>query len=190
MKKNIRASFREIKCSDNKPSEKSVSDSRSILVFKEFDGDESRKFVERLIELESKDPGKDIKIFINSPGGYVTSLLCMVDAINLVRPEIKTYCIGEAASAASILLMCGTKGKRYITKHSRVLLHQVSSGAYGHIADVKISVEETGRINALLMEIILERTRIKRGDLKKLIERDCWLTAQEALKYGLVDKIL
>lgn len=190
MKSNINASLRGIKCSDNKPSTKSGSDSRSILVFKEFDGEGAQSYVEKLIELESKDPEKDIKIFINSPGGYVTSLLCMLDAMNLVRPEIKTYCIGEAASAAAILLMCGTKGKRYITRHSRVLLHQISSGARGHIADVKISVEETGRINALLMEIILERTKIKRDDLKKLIERDCWLTAQESLKYGLVDKIL
>lgn len=190
MKNNINASFREIKCSDDKKTSNSSPSSRSILVFKQFDDEEAKHFVERLIELESKDPDQDIKVFINAPGGYITSLLCMIDAMNLVKPEIKTYCIGEAASAASILLMCGTKGKRYITKYSRVLLHQVSSGAYGHIADVKISVEETTRINALLMEIILGRTKIERNELKKLIERDCWLTAKDALKYGLVDKIL
>ena len=186
-------SYRNVSCSNSPESKNNTvptTDSRSILVFKQIDEDLIKDFVSKLIELESKDAEKDIKVFINSPGGYVTALFCLLDSMRMVKPDIRTYCLGEASSAASILLMSGTKGKRFITKHSRVLLHQVRSGAYGHITDVKITVEEAERLNAILMDIMIEKTKIKRKDLKRLIERDCWLSAQEALKYGLVDKIL
>lgn len=186
-------SYRDVSCSNSPESKNNAvagSDSRSIMVFKQINEDLTKEFVTKLIDLESKDPEKDIKVFINSPGGYVTSLFCMLDSMDLVKPDISTYCIGEAASAASVLLMSGTKGKRYITKHSRILLHQLSSGALGHITDVKISVEEAERLNNILMDIIIERSKIKRKELKRLIERDCWLSAKEALEYGLVDKIL
>ncbi len=193
MDKEKDISYRNVSCS-NAPESKNntvpTTDSRSILVFKQMDDELTKDFVSKLIELETKDAEKDIKVFINSPGGYVTSLFCMLDSLRLVKPDIKTYCLGEAASAAAVLTMSGTKGKRYITKHSRILLHQLSSFALGHIADVKISVKESERINSILMDIIIERTKIKRKELKKLISRDCWLSAQEALEYGLVDHIL
>lgn len=186
-------SYRNISCSNSVESKNNTvpnSDSRSILVFKPIDEEMTRDFVSKLIELESKDAEKDIKVFINSPGGFVTALFCLLDSMQLVKPDIRTYCLGEASSAASILLISGTKGKRYITRHSRVLLHQVRAGACGHIADVKITIEEAERLNDLIMDIMLERTRIKRKELKRLIERDCWLSAKEALEYGLVDHIL
>jgi len=166
------------------------NESRSIFIFDPFTDKLAKETIEKLIELETKDPEKDIKLFINSPGGEVLALFSIMDSLNLVRPDICTYCIGEAASAASIILMCGTKGKRYITKNSRVLLHQVSTGTWGHISDVKISTKESDRLNKSLMNIIVQKTKIKKLDLSKLIERDCWLTATQALRYGVVDKIL
>lgn len=186
-------SIRKIEAKDgekNLSADEIKKESRSIFIFDEFTDKLSKEIIEKLIELETKDSEKDIRLFINSPGGSVLSLFSIIDAINLIKPNICTYCIGEAASAAAILLMCGIKGKRFITKNSRVLLHQVSTGNYGHISDVKISTKESDRLNKSLMNIIVQKTKIKKSDLPKLIERDCWLTATQALKYGVVDKIL
>ncbi len=146
--------------------------------------------IAQLLFLESEDKDKDIKLYINSPGGSVTAGMAIYDTMQYVKPDIQTICIGTAASMAAVLLAAGTKGKRFSLPNSEVLIHQVMGGTEGQAADIKIRAEHILRIRDRLNGILAKHT----GQTLKMIEhdtdRDNFMTAEEARKYGIVDKII
>jgi ATP-dependent Clp protease, protease subunit len=146
--------------------------------------------IAQLICLESTDPDRDILIYINSPGGSFTALTAIYDTMSYVRPEIQTYCMGQAASAAAVLLAAGTKGKRFALEHSRVLIHQPSGEGQGQVTDLEIQANEILRMRGLLEEILANHTGQTVEQVKLDIERDRILTAPQAKEYGIVDAVI
>jgi ATP-dependent Clp protease, protease subunit len=144
----------------------------------------------QLLHLEGEDPEKDINLYINSPGGSVTSLLAIYDTMEFVKPDISTICIGQAASAAAVLLAAGTKGKRFALPHSRILLHQPHGGAEGQSADIEIAAREIMRIRNLLDEILSEKTGQPLEKISADTDRDFIMDANEAKEYGIVDEVI
>jgi ATP-dependent Clp protease protease subunit len=144
----------------------------------------------QLIVLESTDPDRDIQIYINSPGGSFTALTAIYDTMSFVRPEIQTYCMGQAASAAAVLLAAGTKGKRFALEHARVLIHQPSGEGQGQVTDLEIQANEIMRMRVQLEEILALHTGQTPEQVKLDIERDRILTAQQAKDYGIVDSVI
>jgi ATP-dependent Clp protease protease subunit len=144
----------------------------------------------QLLHLESEDPDRDISIYINSPGGSFTALTAIYDTMQFVKPEIQTICMGQAASAAAVLLAAGTKGKRLALEHARVLIHQPSGGGEGQSSDIEIQAREILRMRELLEQMISRHTGRDVALVRKDIERDKILTAREAVEYGLVDEVV
>jgi ATP-dependent Clp protease protease subunit len=144
----------------------------------------------QLIHLEGEDPEKDINFYINSPGGSVTSALAIYDTMEFVKPDVATICMGQAASAAAVLLAAGTPGKRSALPHSRVLLHQPHGGAEGQSADIEIQAREIMRIRSLLDQILAETTGQSVEKISTDTDRDFIMTAEEARAYGLVDTVI
>lgn len=144
----------------------------------------------QLLHLEGEDPEKDIALYINSPGGSVTSALAILDTMEFIKPDVSTFCMGQAASAAAILLAAGTHGKRYALPHSRVLLHQPHGGAEGQSTDIEIAAKEIQRIRDLLDEILAEKTSQGLDRIREDTDRDFILTAAEARDYGLIDEVI
>ena len=144
----------------------------------------------QLLHLESEDPDRDISIYINSPGGSFTALTAIYDTMQFVKPEIQTICMGQAASAAAVLLAAGTKGKRLALQHARVLIHQPSGGGEGQSSDIEIQAREIMRMRALLEKMLSDHTGRPAEDVRKDIERDKILTAAEAVEYGLIDEVV
>ena len=144
----------------------------------------------QLLHLESEDPDRDISIYINSPGGSFTALTAIYDTMQFVKPEIQTICMGQAASAAAVLLSAGTKGKRLALEHARVLIHQPSGGGEGQSSDIEIQAREILRMRALLEQMLALHTGREADLIRKDIERDKILTAAGALEYGLIDQVL
>lgn len=146
--------------------------------------------VAQLLFLEAQDPDKDIYFYINSPGGVITSGLSMFDTMNYIKPDIVTICIGQAASMGAFLLASGTKGKRYALPHARIMIHQPSGGAQGQSTDIQIQAQEIQRLKDTLNEILAEKTGKKTKQIEKDTERDNFMSSQEAMEYGLIDKVL
>src|ERR687890_714361 len=144
----------------------------------------------QLLHLESEDPDKDIQLYINSPGGSVTALLAIYDTMQYVRPDVATTCMGQAASAAAVILAAGAPGKRYALPHSTVLLHQPHGGAQGQSVDIDIQAREILRQRALVDRILAEHTGQPVDKIARDTDRDFILSADQALEYGLVDEIL
>ena len=144
----------------------------------------------QLIHLEGEDPEKDISIYINSPGGSVTSALAIYDTMEYIKPDVSTICMGQAASAAAVLLAAGTAGKRFALPHSRVLIHQPHGGAEGQSVDIEIQAREIQRIRELLDEILAEKTGQSIEKITKDTDRDFIMTAAEAKEYGLIDEVI
>ena len=144
----------------------------------------------QLLHLESEDPDRDISIYINSPGGSFTALTAIYDTMQFVKPEIQTICMGQAASAAAVLLAAGTKGKRLALEHARVLIHQPSGGGEGQSSDIEIQAREILRMRALLEQMLARHTGRDEELIRKDIERDKILTAAEAVEYGLIDEVV
>jgi ATP-dependent Clp protease, protease subunit len=144
----------------------------------------------QLLHLESEDPDKDISIYINSPGGSITALFAIYDTMEYIKCDTQTICMGQAASAAAVLLAAGTKGKRFALPHSRVLLHQPSGGAEGQSVDIEIQAREILRMRDLLNEILAEKTGQTAEKIGLDTDRDFILDAQAAKEYGLVDEII
>ena len=136
------------------------------------------------------DKDEDIKMFINSPGGSVIDGLAIYDVMNFVEPDVATYCMGMCASMGSILVSSGTKGKRYTLPNGEVMIHQVSGGASGQFADMEIAVKHAGRLQDTLYGILAANTGKDIEQIRKDADRDNWFTAQEAVDYGLIDKIV
>jgi ATP-dependent Clp protease protease subunit len=146
--------------------------------------------IAQLLCLESTDPDRDILLYINSPGGSFTALTAIYDTMRFVRPEIQTYCMGQAASAAAVLLAAGTAGKRFALEHSRILIHQPSGEGQGQVTDLEIQANEILRMRGLLEEILARHTGQTVEQVKADIERDRILTAQQAKDYGIVDAVI
>ena len=144
----------------------------------------------QLLHLESEDPDKDIHLYINSPGGVITSLFAIYDTMQYIKPDVSTICMGQAASAAAVLVLAGTKGKRYALPHSRILLHQPHGGAQGQAVDIEIQAKEMTRYRKLLEQLIAEHTGQPLEKVAKDTDRDYILTAEEAVEYGVVDEVI
>lgn len=146
--------------------------------------------IAQLLHLESADPDKDISLYINSPGGVVSAGLAILDTMNFIKCEVSTICIGQCASMAAVLLTAGAKGKRYILPNSRVMIHQPSGGAQGQQTEIEIVAREIAATRRRLNMILSENTGQSFDRIEKDTERDCYMSAQEALAYGIVDKIV
>ena len=144
----------------------------------------------QLLHLEAEEPDKDINLYINSPGGDITALFAIYDTMKYIKPDVATLVMGQAASAAAVLLLAGAPGKRYALPHSRVLLHQPHGGAQGQAVDIEIQAKEILRYRRLLDELIAEHTGQSLEKVGKDTDRDFILTAEEAKEYGVVDDIL
>ena len=144
----------------------------------------------QLLTLESMDPDRDIMLYINSPGGSFTALTAIYDTMQFVRPDIMTICLGQAASAAAVILTGGTKGKRYALENSRILLHQPSSEGGGQGSDIEIQAKEIMRMRDLLVDMLAKHSNRDAKQITKDIDRDKILTAQEAVEWGLIDQVL
>lgn len=146
--------------------------------------------VAQILFLENQDPNKDIILYINSPGGSVYDAMAIYDTMQFVKSDIQTVGIGMQASAAAFLLSSGTKGKRYLLPHATVMIHQPSSGTRGKVTDQEIDLREALRVKKMLEEIMVRNTGQKLSKIHTDMERDFWMTAQEAVKYGLVDNVI
>ena len=144
----------------------------------------------QLLFLESEDPDKDIHLYINSPGGDLTALLAIYDTLKYIKPDVSTFCFGQAASAGAVLLAAGTKGKRFALPHSRILLHQPWGGVGGQASDIEIQAKEILRMRDLLNEMLSGDTGQDVSRIAKDTDRDFVMTADEAVTYGLVDEVI
>ena len=163
---------------------------RIIMLSGQIDDGIASSIVAQLLFLEAEDPQKDIYLYINSPGGVVTSGLSIYDTMNYIKPDICTICIGQAASMGAFLLRCGTKGKRYSLPNSRIMIHQPLGGAQGQATDIEIQAKEILRLKATLNEILAANTNQSLEKISKDTDRDFFMSAQEAKKYGLIDNVL
>jgi len=146
--------------------------------------------VAQLLYLESQDKTKDIKIYINSPGGSVTAGLAILDTMNHVKPDVATICVGMAASMGAVLLSAGAKGKRFVLPNAEVMIHQIMGGAEGQGSDIKIRAERILKMKDMLNKILADNCGQPMDRVEKDTDRDYFMTAKEALKYGIVDKIV
>jgi len=144
----------------------------------------------QLLHLESEDADKDINLYINSPGGEITGLFAIYDTMQFIKPEIATYCMGQAASAAAVLLAAGTKGKRHSLPHARILIHQPYSGAGGQASDIEIQAKEITRMRELLESVLAHHTGQSMEKIRKDTDRDFIMNADEAKDYGIVDEVI
>jgi len=144
----------------------------------------------QLLFLESEDPDKEINMYINSPGGSVTAGLAIYDTMQFVKPPVSTLCVGQAASMGSFLLAAGAKGRRYALPHSRILIHQLSGGFEGQAADIEIQARETLRLKEILNDVLARHTGKSIKQIEKDTERDFFMSAAQAVEYGLIDEVI
>jgi ATP-dependent Clp protease, protease subunit len=163
---------------------------RIIFLAEPIDDAVANTVIAQLLFLDAENNKEDIKLYINSPGGSVTSALALYDTMQHVKADVSTICIGQAASAAAVLLACGAKGKRISLPNARVLIHQVMGGAEGQQTDVEIQAREMLRIKNQLNKILADHTGQTVKKIANDTERDYFLTAEEAKKYGIIDKII
>lgn len=162
---------------------------RIVFIGQEIEDHLANLVMAQLLFLESENPEKDINLYINSPGGVVTSTLAIYDTMQYVRCDISTLCIGQAASGAAVLLAAGTKGKRFATPHSRILLHQPSGGTQGQAIDIDIHAKEILRTRQMLDEILAEHTGQPVEKIHDDTDRDFIMVPEQAREYGIIDKV-
>ncbi len=163
---------------------------RIIFLGQGIDDTVANDVMSQLLVLESMDPDRDILIYINSPGGSFTALTAIYDTIQFVKPDIQTVCMGQAASAAAVLLGAGTKGKRFALANSRILIHQPYTEGGGQASDIEIQAREILRMREWLEETLAQHSNVDVEQVRKDIERDKILTAAEAVEYGIVDQVI
>lgn len=163
---------------------------RIVFLGTEVDDYVANLIVAQLLFLEKEDPDKDIDFYINSPGGSVSAGLAIYDAMQIVKPEVATICVGQAASMGAVLLTGGAKGKRHSLKHARVMIHQVSSGFKGTTADINVQAAEVNVYMDIIVKILAEHSGQDAEKLRKDMDRDHFMSGDEAVEYGLVDKVL
>lgn len=163
---------------------------RIIFVGEEVHAHMINSIVAQMLFLEKQDPDKEITLYINTPGGEVYSGMALYDTMQIIKCPVRTICVGLAASMGSIFLVGGTKGKRCALKHSRIMIHQPSHGAQGTVSDTRIAVEEGVKIRDMINGIFVERTGQPLEVIERDMERDKWLSAEEALAYGIIDEVI
>ncbi len=163
---------------------------RIVFIGSEIEDQVANVVIAQLLFLEADDPSKDIYLYINSPGGSVTAGLAIYDTIQYIKPDVATICIGQAASMAALLLASGTKGKRYSLPHSRIMIHQPWGGAQGQAVDIKIQAEEILRLRNIVNRILAKHTGQPIEKIEKDTDRDFFMDPQQALEYGIIDKVL
>ncbi len=163
---------------------------RIVMLQGEINDYVSSIIVAQLLFLEAENPEKDIYLYVNSPGGVVTSGMAIYDTMNYIKPDVVTICLGQAASMGAFLLSSGTKGKRFALPHARIMIHQPLGGAQGQATDIEIHAKEILRMKKELNKILAENTGQSVRKIEKDTERDFFMSAEEAMKYGLIDKVL
>ena len=163
---------------------------RIVMLSGEIHDELAASIVAQLLFLEAEDPDKDIYLYINSPGGVITSGFSIYDTMNYIKPSVCTICIGQAASMGAFLLSCGEKGKRFALPNSRIMIHQPLGGARGQATDIEIQAKEILRMKEILNEILAKNTGQKLAKIAKDTDRDFFMSAGEAKDYGIIDKVL
>lgn len=163
---------------------------RIIFLGEPIDDAVANTLIAQLLFLDAENSKEDIKLYINSPGGSVTSAMALYDTMQHVKADVSTICLGQAASAAAVLLACGAKGKRFSLPNARVLIHQVMGGVEGQQKDVEIQAKEMMRIKNQINAILAKHTNQPISKIEKDTDRDYFMTAEEAKKYGIIDKII
>ncbi|MCI6178751.1 MAG: ATP-dependent Clp endopeptidase proteolytic subunit ClpP [Campylobacter sp.] len=163
---------------------------RIIMLSGEINDQVSSAVVAQMLFLEAEDPDKDIYLYINSPGGVVTSGLSIYDTMNYIKPDICTICIGQAASMGAFLLSCGAKGKRHALPNARIMIHQPLGGARGQATDIEIQAKEILRLKEVLNAVLAQNTGQKLAKIIKDTDRDFFMSATEACEYGIIDSVL
>lgn len=163
---------------------------RIIFIGTPIDDFVANAVIAQLLFLQMEDPKKDIHIYINTPGGSVTAGMAIYDTIQFMRCDVVTYCVGQAASMGTILLAAGTKGKRYALPNSRIMIHQPAGGATGQASDISIAAKEIIRWKKVINDILAKHCKHDAAQIEKNSERDYYMTAQEAVEYGIVDEVI
>ena len=164
---------------------------RIIFLGTPIDDNVANLIMAQLLHLEGDDPEKDINLYINSPGGVMTSLMAIYDTMYFIKPDVATYCMGQAASAAAVLLAAGTAGKRFALPHSRIMLHQPHIGGLeGQATDIEIHAKEIVRVKEEMNEMLAAHTGQPLDKIRSDTDRDFWMTAPEAQEYGVIDEVL
>ncbi len=163
---------------------------RIIFIGEAIDEWVSQLIIAQLLYLEAEDPEKDIYLYINSPGGYVTAGLAIYDTMQYIRANVSTICLGQAASMGALLLCAGSKGKRFALPYARILIHQPLGGARGQATDIEIQAKEILKIREIINEILVKHTGQKSEKVRQDTERDYYMSAQEAKEYGIIDEVL
>ena len=163
---------------------------RIVFIDSDINDITSNLVIAQLLFLEGEDPDRDIFLYINSPGGLITAGLAIYDTMQYVKSDVSTICIGQAASMAAVLLCAGAKGKRYALPNARLMIHQPLGGAQGPATDIEITAKEIMRYRELIEELLVKHTGQPKESIHKDVERDFYLSADEAVKYGIVDEIL
>ena len=163
---------------------------RIIFLGEDVNEHTANSVVAQLLHLAYVDPQADISLYINSPGGGIYDGMAIYDTMNFIKPDVATYGIGLQASMGAFLLSSGAKGKRFCLPHAKVMIHQPSSGTHGKVTDMEIDMKETLEVKEMLAKIMAKNTGQKLAKVKSDMERDYWMTPDEAVKYGLIDKVL
>lgn len=163
---------------------------RIIFIGGPINDDVANLVIAQLLFLQSEDPKKDISLYINSPGGVITSGMAILDTMNHIQPNVSTVCVGMAASMAAVILSAGAKGKRFALPNADVMIHQPSGGAEGQATDIEITARRILQLRANLNKILAKNTGQPLKRIETDVERDFFMTADEALKYGIIDKVL
>ncbi len=163
---------------------------RIIFIDSEINDITANLVIAQLLFLEGEDPDRDVFLYINSPGGFITAGLAIYDTMQYVRPDVSTICIGQAASMAAVLLCAGTNKKRYALPNARLMIHQPLGGAQGQATDIEIAAKEIGRYRELIEGILVKHTGQSPERIHKDADRDFFMSAQDAVEYGLVDEVL
>ena len=163
---------------------------RIIFLGEDVNEHTANSVVAQLLHLAYVDPQADISLYINSPGGSVYDGMAIYDTMNFIKPDVATYGIGLQASMGAFLLSSGAKGKRFCLPHAKVMIHQPSSGTHGKVTDMEIDMKDTLEVKEMLAKIMAKNTGQKLAKVKSDMERDYWMTPDEAVKYGLIDKVL
>lgn len=163
---------------------------RIIFIGTAIDDTVANLIIAQMLFLQMEDPEKDIEVYINTPGGSVTSGLAIYDTMQFVKPDVSTYCVGQATSMGALLLSAGTTGKRYALPHSRIMIHQPWGGVQGAASDISIQAQEILRLRSRIEEILAKHTKQPIDKIKKDTDRDYFMSAEEAKAYGIVDEVI
>lgn len=163
---------------------------RVIFLVGEVEPHMANIIIAQMLFLESENPDKDISLYINSPGGMVTAGLAIYDTMQYIKPDVSTLCIGQAASAAALLLASGAPNKRFCLPHASVMIHQVLGGYQGQASDIEIHARETLRVSGLVNEVLAKHTGKPLNQIKKDVDRDNFMSPSEAINYGIIDRVL